>query len=97
MGAPILVFSYICRLSKLLQELITLFLMQDLPAVISRICDFLGKHLGPEGEARLAKHVSFANMKANDAVSFEKNYEQVRIVRLSFFLLHRRQSKNFRA
>uniref|UniRef100_A0A2A4KBH0 Sulfotransferase domain-containing protein n=1 Tax=Heliothis virescens TaxID=7102 RepID=A0A2A4KBH0_HELVI len=47
-------------------------LIQDLPAVIRRVADFLGKEVTAEQLAHLCDHLSFDNFKQNDSVNFEE-------------------------
>ncbi|KAJ8722506.1 hypothetical protein PYW07_003686 [Mythimna separata] len=47
-------------------------LIQDLPVVIRRVGDFLGKELTEEQMARLCDHLSFENFKNNKSVNFEE-------------------------
>ena len=44
----------------------------DLPSVIRRTAEFLGKTLTEEQVERLADHLSFKNMKNNKAVNKEE-------------------------
>ncbi|XP_044062569.1 sulfotransferase family 2, cytosolic sulfotransferase 3 isoform X3 [Siniperca chuatsi] len=45
-------------------------MLQDLPAALGRISDFLGRHLSEETIQKIAQHCSFKNMKANNMSNF---------------------------
>lgn len=45
--------------------------MQDLPAAILRIADFLKRSLSPEDVTKIAEHCSVENMKKNDMVNLK--------------------------
>uniref|UniRef100_A0A8C4QCF3 Sulfotransferase n=1 Tax=Eptatretus burgeri TaxID=7764 RepID=A0A8C4QCF3_EPTBU len=45
--------------------------LQDLPAVVWKICKFVGKHLTEEQVLEVVKHSSFKAMKANPSVNKE--------------------------
>ncbi|KAJ8725841.1 hypothetical protein PYW08_004024 [Mythimna loreyi] len=46
-------------------------LSKDLPAVIRRVADFLGKEVTEEQMTRLCDHLSFENFKKNKSVNYE--------------------------
>ncbi|KAJ8722505.1 hypothetical protein PYW07_003685 [Mythimna separata] len=46
-------------------------LAKDLPAVVRRVADFLGKEVTEEQMTRLCDHLSFENFKKNKAVNYE--------------------------
>ncbi|PZC81680.1 hypothetical protein B5X24_HaOG212124 [Helicoverpa armigera] len=46
-------------------------LSQDLPAVIRRVADFLGKQINEEQIPRLCEHLNIKNFKNNKSVNFE--------------------------
>ncbi|KAH9635328.1 hypothetical protein HF086_017894 [Spodoptera exigua] len=47
-------------------------LSKDLPAIINRVADFLGKELNQEQIDRLCDHLSIENFKQNKSVNFEE-------------------------
>jgi estrone sulfotransferase len=49
--------------------------LQDLPVVIRKTAQFLGKELDEEQVDLLAEHLSFASMKNNPAVNYEAAIE----------------------
>ncbi|GLH10762.1 Uncharacterized protein GBIM_15663 [Gryllus bimaculatus] len=51
---------------------------KDLPAVIIRTADFLGKRITEEQVARLAEHLDFKQMKKNSSVNIEANLSKLR-------------------
>ncbi|KAJ8727195.1 hypothetical protein PYW08_015592 [Mythimna loreyi] len=46
-------------------------LTKDLPAVVRRVANFLGKEVTPKQMARLCDHLSFENFKKNKSVNYE--------------------------
>lgn len=57
---------------------IFIFVFQDLPAVIQRTADFLGKKLRCDELEKLAEHLSFKNMKMNGAINGEEIVKEVK-------------------
>ncbi|CAD0196951.1 unnamed protein product [Chrysodeixis includens] len=47
-------------------------LSKDLPSVVRRVADFLGKDPNPEEISRLCDHLSIENFKKNESVNFEE-------------------------
>lgn len=52
------------------RNVISVIVLQDLPAEIRKTAKFLGKHVTKEQVTKIADHCSFSNMKNNKSVNY---------------------------